>query len=142
MDLQQLTDRVEALLKDRTLDGYEIMTGSSRTLSIEVKEGQVDTFKCAAPVGVGIRVLQRGAMGFSFSTSMADSDLVRMIDHALVGAESQTPDECHLLPAPQPCPALPGLYDPELAAVAEELKIERAMDLVGIGGPAGPGPSG
>ncbi|HEY5973296.1 MAG TPA: TldD/PmbA family protein, partial [Geobacteraceae bacterium] len=85
--------------------------------------------KCAAPVGVGIRVLQRGAMGFSFSTSMADSDLVRMIDHALVGAESQTPDECHLLPAPQPCPALPGLYDPELAAVAEELKIERAMDL-------------
>ena len=129
MDLLQLTDKVEALLKGRALDGYEIMVGNSRNLSVEVKEGKVDTFKCAAPVGVSVRVLKGEGMGFSFSTSMDEGDLARMIDSALVGAESQTPDPCNVLPVPQAYPSIEGLVDPQLEGIAEELKIERALDL-------------
>src|SRR5690242_15725035 len=129
MDLQQLTDKVESLLKGRALDGYEIMVGNSRTLSVEVKEGKVDTFKAAAPVGVGIRVLKGEGLGFSFSTSMEEGDLSRMIDNALVGAETQTPDPCNILPGPQSYPQIEGLVDPQLETIAEEQKIERALDL-------------
>jgi PmbA protein len=129
VDLNQLTDSVEALVQRRQVDGYEIMTGHSRALTIEVKDGAVDTFKCAAPLGVGLRVLHQGGMGFSFSTSQAPADLERMIDNALVGATAQTPDPCHGFASPQPVPELSGLFDPALAEVADRTKVARALDL-------------
>jgi PmbA protein len=129
VDLLQLTDTVENLLKKRALDGYEIMAGSSRNLSIEVKEGKVDTFKCSSPVAVSIRVLRGKGLGFSYSTSMAEADLQRMIDGALVGADTQTPDPCNDLPGAQLYPEIAALEDRGLAQVTEEEKIERALEL-------------
>lgn len=129
MDFQETAGRIEKLLASRALDGYEIMLGSSRNLSIEVKEQKVDTFKCSQPVGVGVRVRKEAGMGFSYSTSLDEADLARMIDNALVGAETQTPDECHRFPLPQEYPVLTGLVDDELAAVNEGEKISRALEL-------------
>lgn len=129
MELHEIVERIESLLKGRALDGWEIMAGASRNLSIEVKDQTVDTFRCSAPVGVSVRVLKGQGLGFSYSTSMDEKDLSRMIDNALVGAATQTPDACNGLPLPQEYPALAGLFDPELAAVPEEEKIGRAMAL-------------
>ena len=129
MDFTAIVDRVESLLKARAIDGYEISLGASRNLSIEVKEQKVDTFKCAAPVGVSIRVLNARGLGFSFSTSLDESDLLKMIDNALVSAETQTPDEFNGLPLPQAYPAIAGMFDDGLSLVGEEEKIGRAMEL-------------
>jgi len=129
VDFQETAGRIEKLLNSRSLDGYEIMLGSSRNLSIEVKEQKVDTFKFSQPVGVSVRVQKGAGMGFSFSTSLDEADLARMIDNALVGAETQTPDECHGFPPPQEYPVLAGLVDEGLAAVTEEAKIGRALEL-------------
>ncbi|HEY6008156.1 MAG TPA: TldD/PmbA family protein [Geobacteraceae bacterium] len=129
MNFPETAAKIEQLLRDRTLDGYEIMLGASRQLSVEVKEQQVDTFKCAAPVGVGLRVLKDRGMGFSFSTSLDEADLVRMIDNALVSAVTQTPDEHNAFPVPASFPVIPGMFDEALAAISEEEKIGRAMEL-------------
>jgi PmbA protein len=129
MDLNLTADRVASLLKGRSLDGWEIFQVASRNLTIEVKEGKVDTFTCSEPVGVSVRLLKGGSMGFSFSTSLDDADLSRMIDGALVGAENQTPDECHAFPEPGEYPAIPGMYDEGLSGVAEQAKVERALEL-------------
>lgn len=129
MQTSEMIEAVVALLKARSLDGWEVTAASSRLLSVEVKEQKVDTFKCSAPVGVSIRVLKNRGMGFSFSTSMDPADLGRMVDNALVGAATQTPDEHHAFPEPQPFPDIPGLYDETLASVPEADKIGRAMEL-------------
>ena len=129
MNFLETAGRIEKLFASRALDGYEIMLGSSRNLSIEVKEQQVDTFRCSQPVGVGVRVQKGAGMGFSYSTSLDATDLARMIDNALVGAETQTPDECHGFPLPQEYPVLTGLVDEELASVGEDAKIGRALEL-------------
>lgn len=129
MELTAIADKVESLLRSRPLDGYEISVSASRNLSIEVKEQKVDTFKCSAPVGASIRVLKERGMGFSYSTSLDEADLLRMIDNALVGAQSQTPDEFNGLPLPGAYPDLAGLFDPELALVGEGEKIGRALEL-------------
>src|SRR5512136_1312748 len=104
MYLSPVIDKIESLLKGRTLDGYEIYLSSSRNLSIEVREQKVDTFRCSAPVGVSIRVLKSRGMGFSYSTSLDEPDLDRMIVNALQSAEIQTPDEFNGLPATRPYP--------------------------------------
>ncbi len=129
MDTLGIVAKVEKLLKSRSLDGYEIYLASSHNLSIEVKEQKVDTFKCSAPVGVSVRGLKGGGLGFSFSTSLDEADLGRMVESALVGAQTQTPDEFNGLPLPQEYPVLGGLCDEQLTSVAEPDKIGRAMEL-------------
>ncbi|HTP66205.1 MAG TPA: TldD/PmbA family protein [Geobacteraceae bacterium] len=127
MELNGIADRIEALLKGRALDGYEIYLSASKNLGIEVREQKVDAFKCSAPVGVSIRVLKARGMGFSYSTSLDVRDLERMIDSALQSAEIQTPDEFNGLPSPRPYPLLTGLFDEELVLIGEREKIERAL---------------
>ncbi|RNC69903.1 MAG: TldD/PmbA family protein [Desulfuromonadales bacterium] len=129
METNELLETVKSLLQACHLDGWEITLASSRTLTVEVKEQKVDTFKCAEPVGVSIRVLKNGGMGFSFTTSITPDDLARMVENALVGAGAQTPDEHHAFPAPEPCPEIPGLFDEGLASVPEEQKLGQAMEL-------------
>ena len=129
MDMRLVCDRLEIMLKGRSIDGYEIMAGNSRNLSVEVKEGKVDTFKCSAPVGVSVRVLKGEGLGFSYSTSMEDGDLSRMIDSAIVGAETQTPDRFNGFVAPQAYPEISDMFDDSLAEVPEGEKIARAMEL-------------
>ncbi len=129
MNLNELADRVERVLKGRRLDGYELMLGSSRNLAIEVKEQQIDTFKCSAPFGVSVRVQEGDGQGFSYATSFTETDLQRMIDNAMVGARAQTPDRHHGFPEPHPTPHLPGLLDEQLAAIDESTKINMAMEL-------------
>lgn len=129
MNISELADRVERRLAGQTLDAWEIMTGHSRTLSIEVKEGAVDTFKSAEPVAVSIRLLRNGGLGFSYSTSFVDADIDRMIDAALIGAEVQTVDRCNQLPQPAAFAPMPELYDPTVADVPVAAKIGRALEL-------------
>lgn len=129
MNFQDTAARIEKLLRARALDGYEIMLGASRNLSIEVKEQKVDTFKCSAPVGASIRVLKDRRMGFSFSTSLEEPDLARMIDNAVVGAAAQTEDVCHGFPSPAACPDIAGMFDDRLSEIGEEKKIGRTMEL-------------
>lgn len=129
MNIIELADRVERLLQKSSLDGYEIMTGHSRTLSIEAREGKIDTFKSAEPVGVSIRVLKGQGMGFSYSSSFVDPDLEKMIESASVGAGMQTPDQFNLLPQASPWLEMPELLDHKLATVSVAQKVELALEL-------------
>lgn len=130
MELSQLADRVETLLHSYRYDDYEIMVGKSNSLSIEVKEGDVDSFKASEPVGVGLRLLRDNSMGFSFSTSFAPADLTAMIQNAAVSAGAQTPDSCCNLPtAPDRYPFLQGMIDTELSAISKRDKVARALAL-------------
>ncbi len=129
MNIQETAARIERLLARHALDGWEILLGASRNLSIEVKEQQVDSFKCSEPVGVSVRVLKDRRMGFSYSTSLSDADLARMIDNAVMGAAAQTPDDAHCLPDPGPYPVIEGLFDEALETAGEEQKVALAMEL-------------
>jgi PmbA protein len=129
MNQNEIADTIEKLLTARSMDGYEISVGASRNLSIEVKDRKIDTFKCSAPVGVSIRVLKSNGLGFSYSTSLAESDLERMVSNAVISAENQTPDPYNCFPEPQPLPVVDGLFDRELALIDEGRKIQCAMDL-------------
>lgn len=128
--LSHHADVVETLLKGRDIDAYEILVSSSNELSLEAKEGKIDSFKCAEPSGVAIRVLKGEGLGFSFSTTLDPVALSRMVDGALTAARMQTPDPAHSLPLPKPFPDLsPALFDPSLLLVPEKEKIDRALEL-------------
>jgi PmbA protein len=131
MDLSPHADSVARLLQGRGLDAYEIMVSQSRDLSLEVKGGKLDSFRCAEPFGVAVRVQRGEGLGFSFSTTLDPAALAQMVDGAIQGAEMQTPDPCHTLPDqfPDRYPQLPGLHDDALSGIPEQDKIARALEL-------------
>ncbi|HJV34765.1 TldD/PmbA family protein, partial [Geomonas sp.] len=130
MELSRHADSVEALLKGRELDGYEIAVQQSRDLSVEAKGGKVDAFKCSEPLGIALRVMCGEGLGFSFSTALDPGSLERMVEGALVAARNQTPDPCNGLPLPfAGYPDLADLWDDQLAEVPQEKKVERALEL-------------
>jgi PmbA protein len=131
MDLTPYAETLATLLKSRPFDAWEIMVSRSRDLTVEVKGGKLDAFRCAEPFGVAVRVQQGTGLGFSFSTAFDNTSLERMVDGAQVAARMQSQDPYFILPRPGPTlyPQLPDLYDPELGAVSETQKIERALEL-------------
>jgi PmbA protein len=70
-----------------------------------------------------------GGMGFSYSTSLDEAALSRMVQNAVVGAENQTADPANCFPLPQEYPVISGLFDDNLSSVDESEKIQLAMDL-------------
>ena len=129
MNILKLADTVESILAARSTDGYEIMSGRSSTLAIEAREGKVDTFKSAEPVGVSIRLLKNGGMGFSYSSSFDLRDLEKMVDNALTGAAAQCADDANRFPPRCDCRPMPELFDRGVEKVDTSLKIERALEL-------------
>jgi PmbA protein len=129
VDIPALMDDLERRLKGRGFEAYEICIGASRTLSVEVRDGAVDSFRVAAPSGTSIRILADGRLGFSYSTSFDDADLERMIANAEAGARYQTADSANTLPEPSPYPSVGPLRDPELDSITTERKIQVALDL-------------
>ena len=131
MDLFPHAETVARLLRGQQLDAYEILVSQSRDLSLEAKGGKLDAFRCAEPFGVAVRVQRGSGLGFSFSTTLDPAALARMVDGAIVAADTQTPDPCHTLPPafPDPYPQLPDLYDEALPGIPEEDKIARALEL-------------
>ncbi|UPU34222.1 TldD/PmbA family protein [Geomonas paludis] len=130
MELTRHADAVERLLKGRQIDGYEIAVSGSRDLAIEVKQGKVDAFRVAEPLGISLRLLVGQGMGFSYSTALDDAALESMVQGALVAARVQTPDEHFTFAqAAASYPDTPWLFDPSLASVDESVKVARALEL-------------
>lgn len=129
MNFNEIAGRIESMLSALSVTSWEISLISSRSLSIEVKDGKVDLFRAAEPVGANLRVLKEGGMGFSYSTSLEKEALERMVQSALTAAAFQTPDPCHVFAKPAPYPQLPGLFDEKLSLVPQEEKIALALSL-------------
>jgi len=125
-----MLDRVEGILRKKSIDGYELFLDQSSHFYAEVKDGKVDTFQASRSWGISVRVLKRQRMGFSYSTSSGSvqSDVwERVVEDAIASAEATSPDPCFEFAPPikGSLPALPT-FDEALERVSEKKKIEKA----------------
>ena len=107
----------------------EVFVQTSRNLSIRVRNGDIETIQEADAGGVGIRVLVDGSMGFSHCNDFSDSSLTDTLSRAIAFAKLTTPDEHNALPEDAPHKDVDGLYDPSIAKVPMEKKIDMALEL-------------
>ena len=125
------------ILRRKPIDGYEIFLEESSHFEVESKEGKVDTLQASQSWGMGLRILNRGRTGFSYTTSPDVSSsgsigegLERIAGDAIASAEVTSPDPCFDF-APvlkSPPPPLP-IFDETLPGVSEKRKIENARIL-------------
>ncbi|BAF59340.1 predicted Zn-dependent protease and their inactivated homologs [Pelotomaculum thermopropionicum SI] len=104
----------------------EVYISSTKELNIEVRDGRVETMKLAEDRGLGIRVIQNGRIGFSFSTDLSPRGVEDAARKALDNCGKASEDPFNRLPPPgTDYPAL-DIYDPAIREATVEQKIEMA----------------
>ena len=114
MDYKQLAeDLVKSCLK-KGADAAEVYLQSGRNLSIEVRNGQLETVEEAASQGVGFRVFVKGRMAFSNCNDLSPASLDSTIASAIEFARVTTADENNVLHDDGRVTAIEGIYDPAM----------------------------
>ena len=129
MDYKILAEKLVKKCINTGADAAEVYIESGRNLSIEVRNGQVETVTEAASHGVGFRVFVKGKMAFSHCNDFSDKALENAVSNAVVFAGNTTPDENNVLPEDTDISGVEGLYDAEIAKVPMDKKIEMAKEV-------------
>jgi PmbA protein len=129
MDYTKLTrELVEKALKSGA-DDAEVYLETSRNLSIQVQDGEIETIEESSSAGIGFRVLVSGKLGFSHCNDLSTKALEDTIQRAVGFAKLTTADENNVLPGKSDPGVVEGLYDPAIISVPMEKKIQMAKDL-------------
>lgn len=129
MDYKILAEKLVAKCTKAGADASEVYIESGRNLSVEVRNGEVETVTEAASHGVGFRVFVKGKMAFSHCNDFSDKALENAVSKAVVFAGNTTPDENNVLPEDKDIIGVEGLYDTEIAEVPMEKKIGMAKEV-------------
>ena len=129
MDYKALAEQIVKSARTRGADAAEAYLQAGRTLSIDVRNGAVETVEEAASQGVGVRVFVGGRMAFASCNDFAQAAIDNAVGRAIEFARSTTADPNNVLPGDAATPAVEGLYDPGIAKVPMERKIEMAIRL-------------
>jgi PmbA protein len=114
-------------------DQAEACVESSRSFSVEVNGGKIETLKQSATRGLGLRVIVGGAVGFVSSNDLGGERMEDLARRAVALARLSTPDPANALPTPAEAGEAGGpdleLLDPAVVALPAETKIEMALEL-------------
>ena len=121
---QELVDRCQS----RGADAAEVLLETSRRLSIEVRNGELETVQESSSHGVGFRVFKDGKMGFAHSNDLSDDSLNEAITSAVTFSRYMTADEHNILPSDTGTTEVEGLYDPSIAVMSLDSKIAKITE--------------
>jgi PmbA protein len=127
MDSKSLAQGMVKECLKKGADAAEIYIESGRQLSVEVRNGEIETVEEAASQGAGIRVFLGGRPAFASSNDLAEASLRAAIDRAVAFAGITTSDPNNVLPEDPGAAEVEGLYDPHIAFVPLDRKIGLAM---------------
>ncbi len=100
-----------------------------RELSIEVIDGQVETFKEAEEAGLGLRVINQGRLGFVFTSDLSDEAVKQVVEDAISISHYTEADPHNCLPSGKYEYPVLEVYDPAIPAASLEAKIEMAREV-------------
>ncbi len=105
------------LALDRGADEAEAFIRSSKDLSIEIKDQQIDALESSLTVGYSLRVIKDKRLGFSYSTDREASASV--VEKAVEAARWVDRDEYLELPEPSDSKSV-EILDPRISSTSEE----------------------
>ncbi len=111
----------------------EIYVQDSRGLTVKAFEGKVEELSSSASRGVGVRVLERGRLGYAFCSGLRQEDVAETVREALENARFSAPDPHNRLPEGTEERLPPredlGMFDEETERTSVESKVEMALRL-------------
>jgi len=129
MDYIKLTESLVSKAKEFGAGAAEVYLETGRNLSIQVRDGEVETIEEASSAGVGFRVIVEGRMGFSHCNDLSNSSLEDTLKRAIDFARLTTADDNNVLPDEKGMTPVAGLYDPEISKIPMDKKIAMAIEI-------------
>lgn len=126
MDIKAIAEQLVKRSLKKGADAAEAYIETGRSLSLDVRKGDIETVQEAAASGAGIRVFVKGRMAFASSNDLGEKALEDAVGRAIDFARITTADSDNVLPDDRGETAVAGLYDPRIAQVPMEEKIELA----------------
>jgi len=103
---------------------FEIFFSQKKVLSLEIKDGQVDHFRSSREVGLALRVLDRGRLGFSYVFGPTPDSLIWSTEKAVKLASQADFDPIYAFPPAERLDTLDlGLFDRGLSKIGKKEKI-------------------
>lgn len=128
-DHKGLAEQLVRTCLKKGADAAEVYLETGRNLNIDVRNGEIETIQEASGAGAGIRVFVKGRMAFSSSNDLTEKALDEAAARAVEFARIATADEANALPDDKGMTDVPGLYDPSIAGIPMDAKIELAKKL-------------
>ncbi len=125
-DYKALAEQLVRTCLKKGADAAEVYLETGRNLSIEVRNGEIETIQEASGFGAGFRVFVKGRMAFSSSNDLGGKALDDAVARAVDFARISTADPANVLPEDKTMTAVEGLYDPAIAGTPMDAKIELA----------------
>jgi PmbA protein len=125
MGLRETVEKAAKLLRNKSINDFEVFGISSDIIRAESKGQQLESLTRSNESGISIRVLIQGAMGFSYGFEASEN----LIDAAVTSAHYQFKDAHNRFPTPGAGYASIEAYDPEVASMGPDDCIGRAVQL-------------
>lgn len=104
----------------------EVFLLYNRELSIELREARVETLKEAEEIGMGVRVLNHGRMGFAYSSDLSRAAILEVVDNAVSISNCMIADEYQCLVEPSQYYPPVSCFDQQIVDTMLEEKINLA----------------
>ena len=83
MEAKVFIDKVFDTAKNMNLEEFEIYFVSSKNETIKVFKGEIDTYNNSENMGISFRVKIDGKMGYSYTESLLEEDIIPLIERAI-----------------------------------------------------------
>jgi PmbA protein len=110
-------------------EAVEAYAERSRRTEVEARKGEVEGLTFAESLGVGVRVIVGGRLGFAYAADPSLDEVRATVARARENAALATPDEHNALPSAEAWEPLEGLYSDEQAAMSTDEKVAVALGL-------------
>jgi PmbA protein len=109
---------------------FEIFLSRKKVLSIGIKDGKVDHFHSSREIGLALRVIKRGRLGFAYLFGPTRKGLDKLADRAMELAD-ETDVDLNYSFHPKARVEVPDLelFDASLAAIHEKDKIAHVREM-------------
>lgn len=126
MDILAIARQAVERAQGQGSHGAEAYILHGTALTIEVNNQEVENLKLAEVSGIGLKTLLDGHLGFAYSSALDSQSLQELVANSLANAKETFPDQHNVLPQIQGKVPEMNLYDPTIAQIPVEEKIEQA----------------
>lgn len=91
MNLDQSVEYVLGVCKQKGLDQYDLVGSESKDVGIELFKKRVSNTELSNSRGIGIRLIQDGKPGYSYSEKLSEEALSQMVEDAIAQAKISDP---------------------------------------------------
>ena len=111
------------------VDDIEISLSGDKSFSVSISKQNIESFKYADSLGLGIRIVKEGKVGYAYTEEMTESAFERIVDEAIANSELVESREPAVIANHPEVKEPPAIFNPELEKVNVAEKIELAKRL-------------